>query len=290
MRSGIIALNRESRHIFQPIDFFADKLVHASIIDGISLAASKNSKRAITIQMYQHRDLVHLERLLSKSETQHKLIITDGVFSLHGRIAPLGDIILLAKRYGAEVYVDDAHGVGVLGESGRGTAEHFGVEHDVSFHVGTLSKALGGSGGYVAGTAALCDYLRIASRTYVFQTAMSSSMASGLIKAIELIEEEPERRERLLTKAAYVRENLIRLGFDIFDSVTQIIPVKFGETARAKKAAEYLFRKGFFAPCYYYPAVRQDEAMVRLNIAATHSQYQLDFLLEVLDEARKKFA
>lgn len=268
------------------IHVFSDALNHASIIDGLHLAHGFN--RTLMVSKYTHRDMQELETLLSSSTAEYKVIVTDGVFSLHGRIAPIDRIVELAQRYGAEVYIDDAHGTGVLGEHGRGTAEHFGLEDQISYPIGTLSKALGGAGGYLAGSADLCDYLRVSSRSYMFQTAMPASIAAGLIAAFDVIEDEPHRRTELVANAAWFREELVRLGFDTFDSQTQIVPVRFFGEQKAKMAAARLEEAGIFAPPYYYPAVAPDEAEVRLNLVYGHTREHLVKVLEVLEKAGRE--
>lgn len=273
--------------ISPPCEIFLDELVHASIIDGLSIATSRIFGNRTRFRFYNHLDVDHLESFLSSSEAENKLIITDGVFSLHGRMAPLTRIVEVARKHKAEVYVDDAHGTGVLGENGLGTAEHFGVSEEIDFPVGTLSKALGGSGGFVAGSTDLCSYLRVACRTHVYQTSMAPAMAAGLIVAFDLIKDEPERRRNLAKNAVHVNKELIRLGFDTFGSKTQIIPVRFWSDQKAKRATEMLLDSRVFAPCYYYPAVRRDEAMVRVNLMSTHSDEQLSLLLTALEAAGK---
>ncbi len=273
--------------ILPPSEIFLDELVHSSIIDGLSVATSRIFGNRTRFRFYNHLDVDHLESFLSSSEAENKLIITDGVFSLHGRMAPLAKIVEVARRHKAEVYVDDAHGTGVLGETGLGTAEHFGVSEEIDFPIGTLSKALGGSGGFIASSADLCNYLRVACRTHVYQTSMAPAMAAGLITAFDLIRDEPERRKNLAKNATHVNKELIRLGFDTFGSKTQIIPVRFWTEQKAKRATEMLLDSGVFAPCYYYPAVGRDEAMVRINLMATHSDEQLSMLLTAIEAAGK---
>jgi 8-amino-7-oxononanoate synthase len=266
-------------------EIFLDELVHSSIIDGLCIATSRIFGARTRFRFYRHLDMAHLESFLSGSTAGKKLIITDGVFSLHGRIAPLAALVDVAKRHKAEVYVDDAHGTGVLGENGTGTAEHFGVGADIDFPLGTLSKALGGSGGFISGSADLCNYLRVACRTHVYQTSMAPTQAAGLIAAFDLIRDEPHRRQKLAKDTADVSSQIVSLGFDTLGSQTQIIPVRFGSEQNAKWASEILMSRGLFAPCYYYPAVRRDEAMLRINLMATHSEEQLSMLIDGLQAA-----
>jgi 8-amino-7-oxononanoate synthase len=286
LRSLISALDADNP-ISSTCEIFLDELVHSSIIDGLSVATSRIFGNRTRFRFYNHLDVAHLESFLSSSTADNKLIITDGVFSLHGRIAPLAAMVDVARRHQAEVYVDDAHGTGVLGEKGTGTAEHFGVGADIDFPVGTFSKALGGSGGFIAGSADLCAYLRVACRTHVYQTSMPPAQAAALIAALDLIREEPHRRKKLSKDAADVNRELKRLGFDTLGSQTQIIPVRFWSEQNAKRASEMLLARGLFAPCYYYPAVRRDEAMLRVNLMATHSEEQLSQLIDGLEAAGK---
>ena len=286
LKSLIASLDPDNS-ILPPCEVFLDELVHSSIIDGLTIATSRIFGNRIKFRFYNHLDVDHLESFLTSSEAENKLIITDGVFSLHGRMAPLAKIVEVARKHNAEVYVDDAHGTGVLGATGLGTAEHFGVSEEIDFPVGTLSKALGGSGGFIAGSKDLCDYLRVACRTHVYQTSMAPAMAAGLIVAFDLIRDEPERRITLAKNSAYVNRELIRLGFDTFGSKTQIIPVRFWSEQKAKRATEMLLNSGVFSPCYYYPAVRRDEAMVRVNLMSIHSDEQLSRLLTALEVAGK---
>ena len=288
LRSLVHALDPDIN--FPSIEVFLDELVHSSIIDGLAVATSRLFGNRARFRFYNHLDVEHLESFLSASDAENKLVITDGVFSLHGRVAPLDKIVEVSHRHGAEVYVDDAHGTGVLGEHGLGTAEMYGVSDEIDFPVGTLSKALGGSGGFIAASHEMCQYLRVACRSHVYQTSMPPSTAAGLIKAFELIGTEPELRQTLSHNASVVNRELVRLGFDTFGSRTQIIPVRFWEEPKAKKASDILLKRGIFAPCYYYPAVRRDEAMVRINLMATHSDDDLSTLLEALECAGRETA
>lgn len=277
-------LDPEAVGLHPATDVFFDELVHASVIDGTQLSQSRLWGGRVRAHRYLHRDVEDLEQKLSSTNPERALIVTDGVFSLHGRVAPLDKIVEIAQKYGASVYVDDAHGTGVLGPNGRGTADLFGLG-EVEYAIGTLSKAFGGEGGFFVGDARMCEYLRVACRTQVFQTSMSSAIAAGLITAIDVAEEEPERRERLVDNAIRINSELVRLGFDTFGSRTQIIPVCFETEERAKRACKILASHRIFAPPYYYPAVRRREAMIRVNLMATHSGDQLERLVTALKHA-----
>jgi len=282
---GVISMLNGGESSDTSLEVFSDQLVHASIIDGIGLTGSKTSRAQFRVSRYEHRNMDRLEFALRRSTAARKLIVTDGVFSLHGRLAPLREIVALARKYEAEVYVDDAHATGVFGENGRGTPELYGVEDGVDFLVGTLSKALGGAGGFIAGDNDFCDYIRVAARTHMFQTSLPPAVAAGLVVAFDIIRDEPERRRTLLRNAARVREELGALGFNIFGGDTQIIPVGFGSAQNAKAATHMLLEEGIFAPCYYYPAVGPDEAMVRVNLTSGHTEEHLDRLLTALARA-----
>ena len=264
----------------QSMEIIFDELVHASIIDGLAVSNSRIFRGNLKMRKFNNRDMADLEKVLKTSTAVKKLIVTDGIFSLHGRLAPLDQICALAKKYNAEVYVDDAHGFGVFGETGLGVAEHFGVDKEIDFPVGTLSKAVGCCGGYITGSAEFCDYLRVAARPYMFQTSIAPAVAACTIAALDVMHEEPERRQNVLSKSAMIRSELESMGFDILGSQTQIIPVCFRTSSAAKKAAEMLFEKGIFAPPYYYPAVPDNEGMVRVNITCGHTYDQINSFLE----------
>ena len=278
-------LDPEAEKLDCVTNVFFDELVHASIIDGIQLAQSKLWGGRVRSHLFLHRDVEELEQRLATTKAERALVVTDGVFSLHGRVAPLDQIVGVAHRYNAAVYVDDAHGTGVLGPHGRGTADLYGVEDEIDFPIGTMSKALGGEGGFFVGSHEMCQYLRVGCRTQMFQTSMSPPVAAGLLAAIDIIDHEPEHRERLLASASRVNTELVRLGFNTFGSRTQIIPVCFGSDQQAKLACEILGRHRIFAPPYYYPAVRKGEAMVRINLMSSHTNNQLEHLLTAFEEA-----
>ena len=286
LKKLVLSFDPQNKELLESTEIFVDQLAHASIIDGITLTAKGGNK--VPVQIFKNRDMAHLEALLEDSTAGNKLVVTDGVFSLHGRMAPLDQMVQVTKKFNAEIYVDDAHSTGIFGENGRGTAELYGVEDEIAFQVGTLSKALGGQGGFIAGSKDLCDYLRVAARTHMFQTSMPAGIAMALTVALDLIREEPWRRQRLIAMAEKVRNHLTSLGFNIFNSTTQILPVGFKNEANAKKAAEMLMDDGIFAPPYYYPAVGQDEAMVRVNLTAIHTDVDIEKLLDALEKIGRK--
>lgn len=276
------------RSLVGQTQILVDKLSHMSIVDGVMLAGSRFFGNSVSVRFYQHNDTTHLESLLKNSSADRKLIVTDGVFSLHGRVAPLDEILRIAHAYDAQVYVDDAHGTGVLGKHGRGTAELFGVDGLVDFSMGTLSKALGGQGGYIACTSEVCRYLRVAARSYMFQTSMPAAIAAGVTAALGIVQAEPERRERLLSNAKWLNSELINMGLETFGSTTQIVPVCFYDEGSAKRAYRILLDRGIFAPCYYYPAVPRNESIIRVNLTAMHTRHQIECLLEAISEAAKE--
>ncbi len=220
----------------------SDELNHASIIDGLRLTKA-------TKKIYKHADPADLDRVLRENETDGlKLVVTDGVFSMDGDVAPLDKLIEVARRYGAVTYVDDAHGSGVMGEAGRGTVHHFGFEHaDDVIQVGTLSKAWGGVGGYAAGHADLRELLINRARPYLFSTAQPPAVVGGLVAALEEVQRDPSLMRRLWDNTHYFKAELARLGFDTMGSVTPITPVVFGEVEAAFEASRLLFEEGIFA-------------------------------------------
>lgn len=288
-RSVISALSLRGQSLFTDTDVFIDELVHASIIDGLAVSTSRIfSNGAVKFHMYRHRNSNHLERLLSKATAANRLVVTDGVFSLHGRLARLDELTKLSTAYDALLYVDDAHGLGIFGPTGRGVAELQGVDEGVAFAVGTLSKAIGVAGGYIVGSEDLCRFIRVAARTYMFQTAMPAAMAAAITTAIDVMEGEPQRRRYVLETSNRVRTTLISLGFNIFGSESQIIPVGFGSREHAVSAFRMLREGGILAPAYYFPAVGKDEAMVRVNINYLHTSEDIDNLLFVLEDVGRR--
>ena len=262
-----------------PISFFrrkgvilSDRLNHASIIDGCRFSNAK-------VIVYRHRDMKDLQSKLKKYKKKRKLIVTDGVFSMDGDIAPLPEIVRLAREYNALVMVDEAHAAGVLGEDGAGTIEHFHLEGKIEIVMGTFSKALGGLGGYVAGNKELIKFLRVAVRPYIFTTAMPPGTAAGIIAAIEEIQNNPALRSNLWKNAERLRDGLKGVGLSTLGSETQIIPVLIGKEKKAIEAARLLFERGFFAPCIRWPAVPKSEARIRCTVMATHTEEQIDALL-----------
>ncbi|MFK7603943.1 glycine C-acetyltransferase [Deinococcus sp. SM5_A1] len=261
----------------------SDELNHASIIDGLRLTKA-------TKKVYKHADADELERLLQENETDGlKLVVTDGVFSMDGDLAPLDKLIAVARKYGAVTYVDDAHGSGVMGKDGRGTVHHFGFENaDDVIQVGTLSKAWGGVGGYAAGHADLRELLINRARPYLFSTAQPPAVVGGLVAAIEEVQRDPTLMRRLWDNTHYFKAELSRLGFDTMGSVTPITPVLFGEPEAAFEASRMLFEEGVFAVGLGFPTVPRGSARIRNIVTAEHTRADLDQALEAYDRVGRK--
>ncbi len=258
----------------------SDELNHASIIDGCRLSGAR-------ISVYHHADVADAERALEAvADADHVLLVTDGVFSMDGDIAPLPELLALAESHGATVMVDDAHATGVLGETGRGTAEHFGCSGRVPIQIGTLSKALGTLGGFVAASEVMVDYLRVRGRPYLFSTSQPPSVAAAGLAAVDLLSRDAPRRERLRASAERFRSGLRELGFDTGTSVTPIVPVLLGEERRATALSAALRRRGVLAQAIVFPTVAAGKARVRAIVTAGHSDEQLERALAAFAAAR----
>ena len=253
----------------------SDQLNHASIIDAARLA-----KAIVKCQtaVYRHADLADLEaKLTAARDRRTRLVITDGIFSMEGSIAPLPDLIELCRRHDAVLMVDDSHATGVLGAQGRGTAEHFDRVGEVDIITSTLGKALGGAaGGFVAGSAAVCDYLTQRARPQLFSNALPPTVAASALASVEYLEAHPERVQTLRANANYFRERLIELGFHPLPGETPIIPVILGETAAAIRMSDMLLSQGVFVTGFGFPVVPQGQARVRCQISAAHTRDDLD--------------
>src|SRR5574341_12579 len=257
----------------------ADRLCHASLIDGCRLSGAE-------FRVFRHRDTVQLASLLARRPPGRKtLIVTDGVFSMDGDLAPLPEVLALAERYGAGVLVDDAHGTGVLGPQGRGTLEHFAVEGRLPFHMGTLSKALGASGGYVAGPESLIRYLVSTARSFIYTTAPPPGTAAAALAALHIIHTEPQRRARLWANRDRVYAGLRAMGYRLAESQTPIIPVLIGESDRALALADRLLEYGTYAPAIRPPTVPQGTSRIRTTVTSEHTAAQLDQVLATFRRA-----
>lgn len=273
-----------------PSDFFSfksvilsDELNHASIIDGIKLSKQRSV-------IYRHCDISDLERKLRRNRWRRMMVVTDSVFSMDGDIAPLPEISKLCRKYGALLMIDEAHATGVLGKRGHGSLEYFNLKagKDVDIVLGTCSKALASTGGFVVGSRRLIDYLRVASRSYMFSTAMTPAASAALIECLKIIDEEPERRVRLLENTEYVREGLHRIGFQTCGSQTQIIPILIGSDKNAISFSRKLYEHGIFAPAVRWPAVNKGGARIRITIMATHTKKHLDHMISACREISKE--
>ena len=253
----------------------SDALNHASIIDSLRLAKSITK---CTTAVYAHSDMADLTaKLESARDAKRRIIWTDGVFSMEGSIAKLPDILEIARKHDAIVAMDDSHATGVLGQNGRGTAEHFGVLGEVDVITSTLGKALGGAaGGFVAGPAALCDMLTQRSRPQLFSNALPPTVAASALRAIEVLKAEPERVQRLRDNATYFREQITEAGFEPLAGETPIVPIIVGETATAIKVSDMLLEEGVFVTGFGFPVVPQGQARVRCQLSAAHSRDDID--------------
>jgi glycine C-acetyltransferase len=265
----------------------SDALNHASIIDGMRLSKAPR-------KVFPHKDSAALRQILAEAREKGRgdgleyrliLVVTDGVFSMDGDIAPLPEIVAAADEFGAAVMVDDAHASGVLGRNGRGTVDHFGLHGRVDIQVGTLSKAVGVLGGYVAGTQALRDMLIQRARPFLFSTSHPPAVAAACLEAIRVLEDEPELIERLWSKTKRFKTELTRLGFDTGASETPITPVMMGDSATAGRFSQRLFAEGVFAQPVVYPTVAIDKARIRTIVTAAHTDDMLDTALEVFGRA-----
>lgn len=261
----------------------SDELNHASIIDGTRLS---KADRAV----YKHSDMDSLENVLKEKRNKYKnaLIITDGVFSMDGDIAKLPEIVDLAEKYNAMTYVDDAHGSGVLGESGRGTVDHFGLHGRVDFSIGTLSKAIGVIGGYVAGSKTMQEWLNHRGRPILFSTSLPPAAVGGIIEALKMLMESSEYTEKLWNNAKYFKEKLGVLGFDTGHSETPITPVIIGEEAKTMDFSKKLFELGVFVSPIVFPTVPKGTGRVRCMVTAGHTTEQLDRAVDIFEKVGRE--
>ena len=258
-----------------------DRLDHASIIDGTRLSFGK-------IKKFTHGDMDDLERVLSRCGENGKLIVIDGIFSMEGDIAPLPRIVELAREYNARVLVDDAHSVGVLGKTGRGTAEHFGLEDEVDLIMITFSKSLASIGGCVAGTESVIHYLKHFARSLIFSASLPPSAVATVTACLDIVEQEPERRFRLWDITHKMLQGFKAAGFHTGDSETPIIPIFIGDLEKAFLMRKLLFDAGIFVNPVVPPAVPPEQTLIRTSFMATHTDEQLDFALETFAKVGKK--
>lgn len=260
-----------------------DRQNHASIVDGCRLSFAKLLK-------YKHNDMEDLERILKDIPDGHgKIIVTDGVFSMEGDICKLPDIVELAKKYGARVMVDDAHGLGILGERGRGTAEHFGMVDDVDIIMGTFSKSLASLGGYIAASEPVVHYIRHVARPFIFSASIPPACAAAAMEALKILEEEPQRVKALWDNAEYMKAGLIKLGIPVGPTETPIIPVMTYEDMRTFLIAKDLLEEGVYVNPVISPAVVPGQALLRTSYSSTHTKEQLDTALEAFKRVFSKY-
>lgn len=260
----------------------SDRLNHASIIDGCRLSRART-------EVFRHRDMDHLESLLRSNTTaRRRLIVTDGVFSMDGDIAPLPDLVRLAERYDAILMVDDAHATGVLGKQGRGTAEHFGLEGRVQIQMGTLGKALGSFGAYVAGSRDMVRYLMNTCRSYQFSTSLPPAVCAASIASLDVLEAEPWRREKLLKNRNRLAHGLASLGISTAPSATPIFPLLIGSSDQALQASQKALAQGIFATAIRPPTVPDGSARIRATVMATHSEEDIDQAVRIFGILKEK--
>ena len=259
-----------------------DALDHACILDGARLGFGKVLK-------FKHNDMESLaQKLAAVPDGWGKLVVVDGVFSMEGDLCRLPETVALTRRHGARLMIDDAHGLGVLGASGRGTAEHFGLESDVDLLMGTFSKSLAAVGGFVAGDAPVIDYVKHHARSEIFSAALPPASAAAALAALEIVEREPERRKQLWENTQYMKRELIRLGFDTGDSESPVIPIVVGEDLTAFRMVRRLHDEGVFVNCVISPAVPAGRAMIRTSYMATHTVEHLDRALDALGQVGRE--
>lgn len=262
----------------------SDELNHASIIDGVRLSKAKR-------YVWKHKDLNSLEEQLKQAANcRRKLIITDGVFSMDGDIAPLPGIVELAKKYDALVMIDDAHGEGVLGTNGRGIADHFNLTDEVDIEIGTLSKAFGIVGGFIAGKKQLIDFLKQRARPFLFSSSLSPAETGAALEAVNILSESEQLVNRLWDNARYFQQRIKDMGYDIGVTETPITPVMIYDEKKTKEFSFELYEKGIFASAIVYPTVPKGKARIRVMISAVHSKEDLDFALEKFEYLGKKFS
>ncbi len=264
---------------------YSDELNHASLVDGIRLSKAG-------VKVYKHKDVNHLESLLKKSfkskSVTRRLVITDTVFSMDGDIAPLKDLLSLCDRYDAVLMIDDAHGTGVLGKTGRGGLEHFGIKADNIIQMGTLSKAAGCYGAFVAGNKDLINLLVNRARSFIYSTSLPPAVAAAGVKAIDIIDRRSTRlRERLWKNRGRLYDGLKNMGFDTLDSETPIIPVLAGDAQNALRIGRHLYKHHIFAPAIRPPTVPEDKCRIRFSITAGHTDEDIDLVLKVLKINRR---
>lgn len=260
-----------------------DILSHASIYDGVRLAGAD-------IKVFSHNNPEHLERILRDLPTKRVIVCVEGVYSMDGDLVNLPEIVSVCKKYGAKILLDEAHSTLIFGENGRGIAEHFGLEEDIDLTIGTFSKAFGAIGGFVAGDRKLMTYIRLFARSYVFSCAVAPHTSAGILKVIELYNEDKSRRTRLWKNVHYIQNALKQAGLDIGQSESQVIPVIVGSDQRLREISKRIQDKGLYTGVVTFPAVSSKRTRLRLSISSEHTKEQMDdcvrIIREVFDEVR----
>ncbi|NLI58468.1 MAG: 8-amino-7-oxononanoate synthase [Clostridium sp.] len=260
---------------------FCDKYNHASIIDGCLLSGAK-------LLRYKHCDMDDLSYKIKNFKGKYNLIVTDGVFSMDGDIAPLDDIVDISKKHNVVTMVDDAHGFGVLGKDGAGTASYLGVSDEIHIHMGTLSKAVGSIGGYAASDEYFIEYFKNFSRSFVFSTALPPSSVAASIKALDIIKNQPKKREQLLKNSDWLKNQLKSLGFKIPNTITPIIPVIVGDEKKTLEFSQHLFNDGIYIPAIRPPTVPRGTSRLRISITAAHTKKHLEYVVDRLENNGRK--
>jgi 7-keto-8-aminopelargonate synthetase-like enzyme len=260
-----------------------DKLDHASIVDGCQLSAG-------SVKRYVHNDMASLEHALeSVPDDTGKLIVTDGVFSVEGDLAPLDRMVPLARKHGARLMVDEAHAVGVMGKNGRGTAEHFGVEAEVDLIMGTFSKTFASIGGYVTGSHKVITFIRHQARAMIFSAAIPPSATATVLAALKILKSEPERREQLWRNARKMTKGLRAMGYNLGNTVTPVMPIHIGEDLKTLLFWRALYEAGIFSNAFVPPGVPPNHSLIRTSVMATHTDEDTDEALEIFEKVGKKF-
>jgi 8-amino-7-oxononanoate synthase len=259
----------------------ADQYAHASLVDGMILSKA-------TSRFFRHNKVEDLERKLKKF-TGKKLVLVEGVYSMDGDVAVLPDIVDVCKRYGARILIDEAHSTFIYGKHGRGVAEHFGLEDEIDLHVGTFSKSLGGQGGFLAGSQQLINYLRGFSRSRFFSCGLSPVVTAGILKALEIFEEEPQLREGLWSNVEYMQKLLREAGVPIGQSESQVIPILIQDDARIFEIGEELLRQGIYLNPVQYPAVPKHKSRFRMSISSTHSRQELSEGAKIISKVLERY-
>ena len=257
----------------------ADRYCHASLIEACRLAKA-------TLRVFHHNDVEHLEKLLKKREkARPTLVVTEGVFSMDGDLAPLPDLLTLCQQHEAALVIDDAHGTGVMGKNGRGTIEHFGLNPQDVIQMGTLSKAIGTGGGYIAGTASLKEYLINTAKAFIYTTAQPPAIAAAASAAIRIIQHEPARREKLWKNRDTLHAALTGLGFQLTETQSPILPITVKSSETALKMSQALYDAGIYVPAIRPPTVPKNSSRLRLTVSSEHTEEQLETVARSLREA-----